>query len=137
VVPESLFSPLTSLATAPEGGGSEVTMQVRRSLSAKIRKLLGLGKRPIKAPYGPGAWAAEEDTPGVLQAALPKNLSLLSASELQDARHDRDERMSVLFRRWPALSKLELRELRTLSDERQRLARHVGVLRRLHALRAK
>jgi hypothetical protein len=35
------------------------------------------------------------------------------------------------------LSKLELRELRTLSDERQRLARHVGVLRRLHALRAK
>jgi hypothetical protein len=39
--PEPLFSPLTSLATAPEGGGSEVTMQVRRSLSAKIRKVVG------------------------------------------------------------------------------------------------
>jgi hypothetical protein len=67
---------------------------------------------------------------------LPKSLSSLDESELRDARHDRDERMSVLFGRWPALSKIELRELRTLSDERQRLARHVGILRRLHALRA-
>jgi hypothetical protein len=67
---------------------------------------------------------------------LPKSLSLLDETELRDARRDRDERMSVLFGRWPALSKIELRELRTLSDERQRLARHVGILRRLHALRA-
>ena len=67
---------------------------------------------------------------------LPKSLSLLDETELRDARLDRDERMSVLFGRWPALSKIELRELRTLSDERQRLARHVGILRRLHALRA-
>jgi hypothetical protein len=67
---------------------------------------------------------------------LPKNLSLLDESELRHARHDRDERMSVLFRRWPALSKIEMQELRALSDERQRLARHVGILRRLHALRA-
>jgi len=66
---------------------------------------------------------------------LPKNLSLLDHKELLDARHDRDERMSLLFRSWPSLSKIELRELRTLSDERQRLARHVGILRRLHALR--
>jgi hypothetical protein len=67
---------------------------------------------------------------------LPKSLSLLDETELRAARHDRDERMSALFGRWPALSKIELRELRTLSDERQRLARHVGILRRLHALRA-
>jgi hypothetical protein len=67
---------------------------------------------------------------------LPKSLSVLDETELRDARDDRDERMSVLFSRWPALSKIELRELRTLSDERQRLARHVGILRRLHALRA-
>lgn len=67
---------------------------------------------------------------------LPKSLSVLDETELRDARHDRDERMSALFRRWPELSKLELRELRMLSDERQRLARHVGILRRLHALRA-
>lgn len=40
-----------------EGGGSEVLMQVMRSLSARIRKWLGrLGKRPAKAPYGAGAW---------------------------------------------------------------------------------
>jgi hypothetical protein len=67
---------------------------------------------------------------------LPKSLSLLDHNELRDARHDRDERMSLLFRSWPSLSKSELRELRKLSDERQRLARHVGILRHLHALRA-
>jgi len=41
-----------------EGGGSEVLMQVTRSVSARIRKWLGqLGKRlPAKAPYGAGAW---------------------------------------------------------------------------------
>ncbi len=67
---------------------------------------------------------------------LPRNLSLLDHNELRDARHDRDERMSLLFRSWPSLSKIELRELRTLNDERQRLAKHVGILRGLHALRA-
>jgi len=40
-----------------EGGGSEVLMQVTRSLSARIRKWLGLlGRRPAKVPYGAGAW---------------------------------------------------------------------------------
>jgi hypothetical protein len=66
---------------------------------------------------------------------LPGNLLLLDENELRNATHDRDERMSLLFRSWPSLSKLELRELRKLSDERQRLARHRGILRRLHALR--
>ena len=69
-------------------------------------------------------------------ADLPQNLTRLDDNELRDARRDRDERMSLLFRRWPSLSKVELRELRKLNDERQRLARHVGILRRLHALRA-
>ena len=67
---------------------------------------------------------------------LPKNLALPDELELRDARQDRDERMSTLFLSWPSLSKLEMRELRKLSDERQRLARHVGFRRRLHALRA-
>jgi hypothetical protein len=67
---------------------------------------------------------------------LPRNLSVLDATELRDARHDRDERMSILFRSWPSLSEFEMRELRKLSDERQRLAKHVGILRRLKALRA-
>jgi len=40
-----------------EGGGSEVLMQVTRSLSARIRTWSGLlGKRPAKVPYGAGAW---------------------------------------------------------------------------------
>ena len=69
-------------------------------------------------------------------ATLPKNLSQLDDNELRDARNDRDERMSLLFRSWPSLSKIEMRELRKLSDERQRLAKHVGILRGLHALRA-
>jgi hypothetical protein len=68
--------------------------------------------------------------------SLPKNLAMLDELELRDARQDRDERMSTLFLSWPSLSKLEMRELRKLSDERQRLARHVGIRRRLHALRA-
>ena len=39
-----------------KGGGSEVLMQVTRSVRAKIRKWLGrLGGNPVKAPYGPGA----------------------------------------------------------------------------------
>jgi hypothetical protein len=67
---------------------------------------------------------------------LPRNLSRLDDNEIRDARNTRDERMSLLFRSWPSLSKIELRELRKLSDERQRLARHVGIIRRLHALRA-
>jgi hypothetical protein len=69
-------------------------------------------------------------------ADLPQNLTRLDDNELRDARRDRDERMSLLFRSWPSLSKIELRELRKLNDERQRLAKHVGTLRGLHALRA-
>jgi hypothetical protein len=44
--------------------------------------------------------------------------------------------MSILFRDWPGVSETEMRELRKLSNERQRLARHVGSARSLHALRA-
>jgi len=67
---------------------------------------------------------------------LPAKLSELDRAQLENARDRRDERMSILFRCWPALSETEMAELRKLSDERQRLARHSGILRRLHALRA-
>ena len=67
---------------------------------------------------------------------LPKNLSALDHEQIGAARRARDERMSVLFRGWPSLSRVEMTELRKLSDERQRLARHVGILRGLHVLRA-
>jgi hypothetical protein len=68
---------------------------------------------------------------------LPQNLTRLDEDELRDARRDRDERMSVLFRSWPSLSRIELGELRRLSDERQRLAKHVGIVRQLQALSAR
>jgi hypothetical protein len=67
---------------------------------------------------------------------LPRNLLLLDDGELLDATRARDERMSFLFRSWASLSNIEVRELRKLNDERQRLAKHVGILRHLHALRS-
>ena len=54
--PEPLFRVDLSGHCA-EGGGSEVLMQVTRSLSARIRRWLEglLGKKPAKMPYGAGA----------------------------------------------------------------------------------
>ena len=66
---------------------------------------------------------------------LPAKLSKLDDAQLRSAGDSRDERMSILFRRWPSVSTAELRELRRLSDERQRIARQVGARRDLHALR--
>jgi hypothetical protein len=60
---------------------------------------------------------------------LPKDVSVLDREGLRRARATRDERLSVLFRRWPALTTIELDEIRRLHDERQRLARYVGMLR--------
>ena len=73
------------------------------------------------------------EMPFAVIGCLPRNLSSLGHDELRDARQDRDVRMTVLFRRWGSLNKDELRELRKLSNERQRLARHVGNVRRLRA----
>ena len=61
---------------------------------------------------------------------LPKDVSVLDREGLRRARDTRDERLSVLFRRWPSLNKIELNEIRRLHDERQRLARYVGMLRK-------
>ena len=61
---------------------------------------------------------------------LPENVSELDRAELRQARDTRDKRLSVLFRRWPSLTKVEMKEIRRLYDERQRLARYVGSLRK-------
>jgi hypothetical protein len=61
---------------------------------------------------------------------LPEDLSALSAQELASARAATDARLTPLFRRWPALNRKEHRELRQLHDERLRLARYLGLLRR-------
>ena len=60
---------------------------------------------------------------------LPEDVSVLGREGLRRARDTRDERLSVLFRRWPALNKIELKEIRRLHEERQRLARYVGMQR--------
>ena len=67
-------------------------------------------------------------------ARLPERITELGRDDLRLARETRDERISLLFRGWPSLNEVEMKEVRLLSDERQRLARHVG---RLHARRAK
>ena len=61
---------------------------------------------------------------------LPKELSALSPEGLRDARNARDDRLTILFRRWPSLSKGERKELGRLCNERQRLAKYVGMLRK-------
>jgi hypothetical protein len=68
--------------------------------------------------------------------SLPANLSTLDRQQLREARDHRDARMTILFRGWSSLTKTEMRELRHLSDERVRLARHVGVVDGLQRLRA-
>ena len=67
---------------------------------------------------------------------LPANLSTLEPEQLDRAKRDRDERMSNLFRGWSSVTNAEMTELRKLSNERQRLARHAGSVRGLRALRA-
>jgi hypothetical protein len=61
--------------------------------------------------------------------ALPENLHELDRDRLREESDARDARLSVLFRRWPGLSRIEMREIRRLNDDRQRLARSIGRLR--------
>lgn len=57
---------------------------------------------------------------------LPDDLAELRPEALELAAKARDKRLGPLFRRWPALSRLELSELKRLYNERLRLARQVG-----------
>jgi hypothetical protein len=41
----------------------------------------------------------------------------------------RDEHIAPLFRRWPALSRIEIRELARVYGERLRIAKYLGRLR--------
>ena len=59
-----------------------------------------------------------------------EELAESSRADLLRRTHKADERLTPLFRRWPALSELELHELRRVYAERQRLAKHLGKLRR-------
>jgi hypothetical protein len=61
---------------------------------------------------------------------LPPDLGALDDDDLVLQRATRDARIAALFRSWPKLARRELKELRRLHDERLRLARHLGRLRR-------
>lgn len=57
---------------------------------------------------------------------LPDDLRALPADELAEQRDLRDEQLAPLFRRWPRLSRDELRRLKQVYAERLRIARFVG-----------
>ena len=134
-VPPSLSFALTASATAPRAAEARCRCKSRVTCPRRSGSGWAYSARDLpKCHMAPAHWAGE-GLRNVIKS-LPTNLSLLDRNELRDARQDRDERMSLLFHSWPSLSKIELRELRKLNDERQRLARHVGILRRLQALRA-
>jgi hypothetical protein len=61
---------------------------------------------------------------------LPPDLAALDSDDLVVQRALRDDRLTILFRKWPTLHGRELHELRRLYDERLRLARYFGRLRR-------
>lgn len=44
-----------------------------------------------------------------VNADLPTNLSTLDPEQLEQAKRDRDERRSVLFRGWPLVNDTEMR----------------------------
>ena len=57
---------------------------------------------------------------------LPDDLAALPVAELSEHRALRDAKIAPLFRRWPDLSRLELRQLRQMYAERLRIARYLG-----------
>lgn len=68
-----------------------------------------------------------------MREALPDDLSGLSEREVATERIEHDSRLAALFRRWGGLDRREMRELRRVHDERVRIARYVGRLRRRKA----
>ena len=55
--------------------------------------------------------------------ALPDDLAVMGAAELSEQRALRDDEFAPLVRRWPALNRLEHRQLRRMHTERLRIAR--------------
>jgi hypothetical protein len=60
---------------------------------------------------------------------LPEDLAAMGTDELAQQCEVRDSHIAPLFRRWPALRRRELRDLRRVYGERLRIARHLGKTR--------
>jgi hypothetical protein len=107
------------VAIAPRAAESEASMQATRSLSQQGAARHGRTVERV-----------------VVIKDLPENLTTLDRDQLRVATDCRDARMTTLFHGWSSLSNTEMRELRLLSNERVRLARHGSILRGLDRLRA-
>jgi hypothetical protein len=57
---------------------------------------------------------------------LPDDLAAVGSAELSEQRAIRDDKLAPLFKRWPALSRPELGQLRRMYEERLRIARYLG-----------
>ena len=57
---------------------------------------------------------------------LPDDLRSMDAAELTEQRELRDKMTAPLFRRWPALDRMEAIRLKKLYDETLRIAKHLG-----------
>ena len=57
---------------------------------------------------------------------LPDDLAVMGTAEPAGRRALRDAQLEPLFRRWPALSRLELGQLRRVYAERLRIATYLG-----------
>ena len=61
---------------------------------------------------------------------LPDDLAALGTDDLSQQRVLRDDALAPLFRRWPALNRIETLNLRRLYGERLRIAKYLGRRRR-------
>jgi hypothetical protein len=59
---------------------------------------------------------------------LPDDLATMETDDLVQQGVVRDDLLAPLFRRWPRLSRIELRQLTDLYAERVRIARYLGRL---------
>jgi hypothetical protein len=57
---------------------------------------------------------------------LPDDLASMDAAELSLQRDLREDRLTPLFRRWPALDRVEMRRLKQFYRETVRIAKHLG-----------
>jgi len=57
---------------------------------------------------------------------LPDDLAAVKTEDLAQEGARRDEFLTPLFRRWPALSRIETRDLRRMYGERLRIAKFLG-----------
>lgn len=116
----------------PEVGGAANAREWERD-----RKAWNLPRAPREVAASTNLLADEVATaadvhPTVAEGTiqrLPQDISDLDQAELRKASDTRDERLSILFRRWPSLNRIEMNEIRQLHDERQRLARCIGLVR--------